>query len=130
MNITSPHSGTAGAHAASTRMPLLMRTPRIHRWPIFSLDSSANNGQDFKSIAAALFGAESSSANPAQAAPKESPTAKKPAAGSLQEAAEARKSKDAADASQPSNPALGVPLLNAQPPIDVTLKLAATRGVG
>ncbi len=127
MNITPSHSGTAGPHAASHAHAASHVQSSNSSLADFLLNSSANDGQDFQSIAAALFGAESSSASLAQAAPKESPSGRKSAAGPMQNASEARKSKDPADpASQPLNPALGLPLLNAQPPIDATLKLAAS----
>jgi len=72
--------------------------------------SPANSSQDFRAIAAALFGVESSTASPTQAPAKESATGEKTVTSPLGET-ETRKNNESADpGSAAAHPELTVPL--------------------
>ncbi len=91
MNVTPPNSGTASAHGAA---PLQPTNSSLADFLLAGLP--ANSGDDFRAIAAALFGVESSSVSPAQIPAQESATVKKPA-DSPQDESKSRKSKESAD---------------------------------
>jgi hypothetical protein len=131
VNITPTNPGTAGAHTASHAHAASHAHSSNSSLADFLLASSADDDQDFQSIAASLFGVESSTANPAQASPKESSLGKKPAAGSLQELSGTLKSKDASDpTSQALKPEFSIPLFNLQQPIEVSPKPEADTKTG
>jgi hypothetical protein len=85
VNITPPNSGTASAHHASHAQPA-SSSPADFLFP----GAPANSGDDFNSIAAALFGANSSNASPTQPVTAEAKTV----TGLSHDKAEARTGKD------------------------------------
>lgn len=105
MNITPPTSGTVSAHSAAPLQPA-----NASLADLLLAGSPANSGQDFRAIAAALFGVESSTASPTQAPAKESTTGKKPVTSPFGET-ETRKSNESDDpGSAAAHPELTVPL--------------------
>jgi hypothetical protein len=85
VNITPPNSGTASAHCASHAQPASSSLADF-----LLAGAPANSGDDFKTIAAALFGANSSTASPAQPVTTEAKTV----TGLSQDKAAARTGKD------------------------------------
>ena len=118
MNVTPPNSGTASAHGAA---PLQPSNSSLADFLLAGLP--ANSGGDFRAIAAALFGVESSSAGTTQAPAQESPAVKKPA-DSPQDESKSQKSKESADpGSLAAYPELIVPLpVPLAPPVVFALK--------
>ncbi|MGH7490678.1 MAG: hypothetical protein ACREMY_34450, partial [bacterium] len=92
-------------------------------------NAPAHSAQDFRAIAATMFGVESTTAAPAQTPVQESDVAKKPAAG-LQDESESRKSKESPDPIVGmAHPELIVPLpVLPAPVLDLTAKPGPASG--
>ena len=104
MNVTPPNSGAASPHGASS-----LPTANSSLADFLLAGTPASSGQDFRQIAAALFGLESTTASPAQA-PAQEPAPGKKSAASPQEC-ETRKSKESDDpSSAAAHPELSVSL--------------------
>ena len=111
MNATQPISAAATAHAAS-HLPAADSSLA----DFLLADSSANAGQDFRSIAATFFAAANSAANPAPG--KDSVAGKKSPTGVAKDEPEARKGNEASDAASAAtaHPELTLSLLNLPAP--------------
>ena len=104
MNVTPPNSGAASAHSPSS-----LPTANSSLADFLQAGSPASSGQDFREIAAALFGLESTTASPA--APAQEPAPGKKSAASPQEEGEPHKSNETGDpSSAAAHPELTVPL--------------------
>ncbi len=122
MNVTPPNSGTAGAHGASS-----LPSASSSLADFLLAGSPANSGGDFRAIAAALFGVESTTASPALASAQQPAAAKKIVAGP-QDKAGTHKSKESDDPSSATAhpeptiplPTLPTPLLDLGKPGGVT----------
>ncbi len=88
MNVTPPNPGAAGAHGASP-----LPTANSSLADFLLAGSPANSGDDFRTIAAALFGVASTTASPAQAPAQEIAAGKTPVAGA-QDKTETHKNKE------------------------------------
>ena len=120
MNVTPPNSGAASPHGPSS-----LQTANSSLADFLLAGTSANSGQDFRQIAAALFGLESTTASPAQA-PAQKPAPGKKSAASPQEEGETHKSKETEDpSSAAAHPELTIPLPVVPTPL---LNIAATPG--
>ena len=118
MNVTPPNSGAASPHGPSS-----LPTANSSLADFLLAGTSTNFGQDFRQIAAALFGLESTTASPAQAAAQKPAPGKKSAA-SPQEEGETHKSKETEDpSSAAAHPELTIPLPVVPTPL---LNIAAT----
>ncbi len=118
MNVTPPNSGAASPHGPSS-----LPTANSSLADFLLAGTSTNFGQDFRQIAAALFGLESTTASPAQAAAQKPAPGKKSAA-SPQEEGETHKSKEPEDpSSAAAHPELTIPLPVIPTPL---LNIAAT----
>ena len=119
MNVTPPISGTVPAPSAAPLQPA-----NASLADFLLAGAPGTSGPDFRAIAAALFGVESSIASPAPAATKEPAPGKKIAAGQPESEGDTRKSKASADLTSPTmQPGLTVPLLTLPTPLlDVTPK--------
>ena len=114
MNVTPPTSGAANAHGAS---PLPAANSSLADFLLAG--APANSAQDFRAIAAALFGVESTTAAPAQAPVQGAATVKKSASGP-QDESESHKSKDSpGPIAGMAHPELTVPLPVLPAPFDV-----------
>ncbi|MGA9814005.1 MAG: hypothetical protein WBQ64_14560, partial [Terriglobales bacterium] len=120
MNVTPPTSGAANAHGTS---PLPAANSSLADFLLAK--APADSTQDFRAIAASLFGVESTTTAPAQAPVLGPDAAKKPAG--LQDESKSRKSEEATDPTAGmAHPELTVPL--PVPPaaaLDVTPKQEA-----
>jgi flagellar hook-length control protein FliK len=124
VNVTPPTSGAANAHGAS---PLPAANSSLADFLL--ANAPANSGQDFRAIAAAMFGVESTTATPAQAIAQGPDAAKKPSVGP-QDESEFRKSKESPDpVAGMAHPELTVPLpVLPAPPLDFTPKPGPVTG--
>jgi hypothetical protein len=113
VNATPQISGAASAHSPSTA---LAADSSLAGFLLASPAASAD--QDFRSIAAAMFGAASTPANPAPTTVKDPVVAKKAVSGLAENELETRKSKAIADPASPAvaHPELTVPPLNIPAP--------------
>lgn len=105
MNVTPPTSGAANAHGASP-----LPTANSSLADFLLANAPANSAQDFRALAAAMFGVESTTAALAQT-PIQGPDEVKKPTGGLQDESESRKSKESpAPIAGMANPELTVPL--------------------
>jgi flagellar hook-length control protein FliK len=115
VNVTPANSGTASAHSAA---PLQPGNSSLADFLLAGLP--ANSGEDFRAIAAALFGVESASAGPTQTLAQKPAAVKKPVDGPQHEN-ESRKGKESADPGSPA-PHSELPLPVPLTPLDFALK--------
>ena len=105
MNVTPPNSGTASAHSAA---PLQPGNSSLADFLLAGLP--ANSGEDFRAIAAALFGVESSSASSAQTLAQEPAGAKKIVAGPQDKTATGKSKRSDDPLFAAAHPELTIPL--------------------
>jgi hypothetical protein len=124
VNVTPPTSGAGNEHLANAQ------PANSSMADLLFADSPGKSGQDFRAIAAALFGADSSTSSPAQL-PDKKLTPAKATSRLPQEEPDTRKSNESPDpSSAPAYPGLTVPPLDIpKPSLDVAPLLAGTAKV-